>query len=94
MKKINISIKHPSRVFNKHIFDKLNDYSTFTEVHYGGASSGKSHGVIQKVVYKACNTLFAYVVLDVFTFVIEFVDETLSTIYFCHRYKKIPPLPL
>lgn len=54
MKKINISIKHPSRVFNKHIFDKLNDYSTFTEIHYGGASSGKSHGVIQKVVYKAC----------------------------------------
>lgn len=54
MRKINISIKHPSRVFNKHIFDKLNDYSTFTEVHYGGASSGKSHGVIQKVVYKAC----------------------------------------
>lgn len=54
MKKINISIKHPSRVFNKHIFNKLNDYSTFTEVHYGGASSGKSHGVIQKVVYKAC----------------------------------------
>lgn len=54
MKKINISIKHPSRVFNKHIFDKLKDYSTFTEVHYGGASSGKSHGVIQKVVYKAC----------------------------------------
>lgn len=54
MKKINISIKHPSRVFNKHIFDKLNDYSTFTEVHYGGASSGKSHGVIQKVVYKTC----------------------------------------
>ena len=54
MKKINISIKHPSRVFNKHIVDKLNDYSTFTEVHYGGASSGKSHGVIQKVVYKTC----------------------------------------
>lgn len=54
MKTINISIKHPSKVFNKHIFDKLNDYSTFTEVHYGGASSGKSHGVIQKVVYKAC----------------------------------------
>ncbi|HEK9584534.1 TPA: PBSX family phage terminase large subunit, partial [Streptococcus equi subsp. equi] len=29
-------------------------YDTFTEVHYGGASSGKSHGVIQKVVLKAC----------------------------------------
>ncbi|HEL2438346.1 TPA: PBSX family phage terminase large subunit, partial [Streptococcus suis] len=40
--------------FNKHIYDKLYDYSTFTEVHYGGASSGKSHGVIQKVVFKAC----------------------------------------
>ncbi|WP_064429762.1 PBSX family phage terminase large subunit, partial [Streptococcus equi] len=41
-------------VFNKHIYDKLYDYDTFTEVHYGGASSGKSHGVIQKVVLKAC----------------------------------------
>ncbi|HEM3013665.1 TPA: PBSX family phage terminase large subunit [Streptococcus suis] len=51
---IQISIPYPSRVFNKHIYDKLNDYSTFTEVHYGGASSGKSHGVIQKVVFKAC----------------------------------------
>ncbi|HEK9130445.1 TPA: PBSX family phage terminase large subunit, partial [Streptococcus equi subsp. equi] len=39
---------------NKHIYDKLYDYDTFTEVHYGGASSGKSHGVIQKVVLKAC----------------------------------------
>ncbi|NQK20081.1 PBSX family phage terminase large subunit [Streptococcus suis] len=52
--KINIVINYPSRVFNKHIYDKLYDYSTFTEVHYGGASSGKSHGVIQKVVLKAC----------------------------------------
>ena len=51
---IQISIPYPSRVFNKHIYDKLYDYSTFTEVHYGGASSGKSHGVIQKVVLKAC----------------------------------------
>ena len=52
--KINIVIDYPSRVFNKHIYDKLYDYSTFTEVQYGGASSGKSHGVIQKVVLKAC----------------------------------------
>ena len=52
--KINIRIDYPSRVFNKHIYDKLYDYNTFTEVHYGGASSGKSHGVIQKVVFKAC----------------------------------------
>lgn len=52
--KINITIDYPSRVFNKHIYDKLENYNTFTEIHYGGASSGKSHGVIQKVVYKAC----------------------------------------
>lgn len=50
---IKIKIKSPSRVFNKHIYDKLTDYSTFTEIHYGGASSGKSHGVIQKVVFKS-----------------------------------------
>lgn len=50
---IKIKIKNPSRVFNKHIYDKLTDYGTFTEIHYGGASSGKSHGVIQKVVFKS-----------------------------------------
>ena len=50
---IKINIKNPSRVFNKHIYDKLTDYDTFTEIHYGGASSGKSHGVIQKVVFKS-----------------------------------------
>ena len=50
---IKIRIKNPSRIFNKHIYDKLTDYSTFTEIHYGGASSGKSHGVIQKVVFKS-----------------------------------------
>lgn len=50
---IKIKIKNPSRVFNKHIYDKLTDYRTFTEIHYGGASSGKSHGVIQKVVFKS-----------------------------------------
>ena len=43
----------PKKVFNKHIYDQLNDYSTYTEVHYGGASSGKSHGVVQKIVLKA-----------------------------------------
>lgn len=50
---IKIEFKYPSRVFNKHIYDKLYDYGTFTEVHYGGASSGKSHGVVQKIVLKA-----------------------------------------
>lgn len=49
---INLDI-NPSKVFNRHIYDHLFDYDTFTEVHYGGASSGKSHGVFQKIVLKA-----------------------------------------
>lgn len=48
--KLNIN---PSKVFNRHIYDHLFDYDMFTEVHYGGASSGKSHGVFQKIVIKA-----------------------------------------
>ena len=51
--KIKINFKYPSRVFNKHFYDTLYDYSNFTEVYYGGASSGKSHGVVQKVILKA-----------------------------------------
>ncbi|HGK7287791.1 TPA: PBSX family phage terminase large subunit, partial [Staphylococcus aureus] len=43
----------PSNVFNRNIFEILTNYDNFTEVHYGGGSSGKSHGVIQKVVLKA-----------------------------------------
>lgn len=58
--KINIVIKHPSKVFNKHIYDKLYNYSNFTEVHYGGASSGKSHGVFQKIILKALNPKFKH----------------------------------
>lgn len=42
----------PYNVFNKQIYDGLFDYSHFIEVWYGGASSGKSHGVVQKVVLK------------------------------------------
>lgn len=49
---IKLNIK-PSKVFNRHIYDHLFDYDAFTEVHYGGASSGKSHGVFQKIVIKA-----------------------------------------
>lgn len=48
-----INIKHPERVFNKHIYDILYNYDSPTELHYGGGSSGKSHGVVQKVVLKA-----------------------------------------
>ncbi|WP_411848218.1 PBSX family phage terminase large subunit [Staphylococcus pseudoxylosus] len=53
--KININIERPAEVFNKNIFGILFNYDNFTEVHYGGGSSGKSHGVVQKVVLKALN---------------------------------------
>lgn len=54
--KINIvlEVEKPSKVFNKHVYNIIDDYTKFTEIHYGGASSGKSHGVVQKVVLKAC----------------------------------------
>lgn len=53
MPTINLNFPKPYNIFNKQIFDNLFDYSHFTEVWYGGASSGKSHGVVQKVVLKA-----------------------------------------
>ncbi|EJD5751735.1 PBSX family phage terminase large subunit [Staphylococcus pseudintermedius] len=53
MTKVSLNFKQPSKVFNKNIFEILFNYDNFTEVHYGGGSSGKSHGVIQKVVLKA-----------------------------------------
>ena len=53
MVRINLNFPHPSKVFNQQIYDNLFDYSKFTEVWYGGASSGKSHGVVQKVVLKS-----------------------------------------
>ncbi|WP_422124789.1 PBSX family phage terminase large subunit [Planococcus sp. X10-3] len=53
MTTIKLNFPKPSKVFNKKIFTVLDDYSHFTEVHYGGASSGKSHGVVQKVIKKA-----------------------------------------
>ncbi len=52
--KIILEFPKPAEVFNKDIYNVLFDYSKFTEIHYGGASSGKSHGVVQKVVIKAC----------------------------------------
>lgn len=53
MTTINLSFPKPQKVFNRQIFDSLFDYDHFVEVWYGGASSGKSHGVVQKVVLKA-----------------------------------------
>lgn len=53
MQTIKLNFPKPSKVFNKQIYDSLEDYSKFIEVWYGGASSGKSYGVVQKVVLKA-----------------------------------------
>ncbi len=53
MPTINLNFPKPYNVFNKQIYDNLFDYSHFVEIWYGGASSGKSHGVVQKVVLKA-----------------------------------------
>lgn len=53
MRTIKLRFPKPYNVFNKQIYDNLFDYSHFIEVWYGGASSGKSHGVVQKVVLKA-----------------------------------------
>lgn len=54
MTTVNLNFPKPAKVFNKQIYDSLFDYDHFIEVWYGGASSGKSHGVVQKVVLKAC----------------------------------------
>lgn len=51
--KTKIRIPYPHKVFNDNIFEIMFNYDNFTEVHYGGGSSGKSHGVVQKVVLKA-----------------------------------------
>lgn len=53
MRTINLEFEHPAKEFNRPVFDVLHDYSNFTEIWYGGASSGKSHGVVQKVLLKA-----------------------------------------
>lgn len=53
MTKIKLNFPKPKKVFNKQIYDVLFDYSRSVEVWYGGASSGKSHGVVQKVVAKS-----------------------------------------
>lgn len=53
MTTLTLNFEKPEKVFNKNIYDVLFDYSHATEVHYGGGSSGKSHGVVQKVVLKA-----------------------------------------
>ena len=40
-------------IFNKVYLPYLEDFSTRFQVFYGGAGSGKSHFVAQKLVFKA-----------------------------------------
>lgn len=49
--KINLQIK--KRLFNKAYYPYLFKYDTRYEVYYGGAGSGKSHFVFQKIIIKA-----------------------------------------
>lgn len=50
---VKLKVVDPKKVFTKKIYKCLEDYSHFIEIHYGGASSGKSHGCVQKIILKA-----------------------------------------
>jgi phage terminase large subunit len=49
--RINLQLK--KRLFNQAYYPYLFDYSNRYEVYYGGAGSGKSHFVFQKIIIKA-----------------------------------------
>lgn len=49
---IQLLIPNPTEVFNDQTLETLYRYDDELEVYYGGASSGKSHGVYQKFVLK------------------------------------------
>lgn len=53
MAKINLKINR--RMFNDAFFPLLMDYSTRWEVYRGGAGSGKSHHIMQKLILKCLN---------------------------------------
>ena len=50
---MNISININKSIFNSAYYPYLKDYSNRFEVYYGGAGSGKSHFVTQKLLLKA-----------------------------------------
>lgn len=50
---MNISININKSIFNNAYYPYLKDYSNRFEVYYGGAGSGKSHFVTQKLLLKA-----------------------------------------
>jgi len=53
-----LKIKNHEDYFNDQAYDALYKYKDRVEVYYGGASSGKSQGVYQKIVFKALNKTF------------------------------------
>lgn len=52
-KQIKLMFPKPANVFNQQVFNNLFDYDSRIDLWYGGAASGKSHGVVQKVIIKA-----------------------------------------
>ena len=52
--KINLKIK--KEIFNEIYFPYLMDYSHRYEIYYGGAGSGKSQFITQKLIIKALNS--------------------------------------
>lgn len=52
---MNIELKLSRKLFNEAYYPLLLDYTRRYEIYYGGAGSGKSHFVFQKIVVKALN---------------------------------------
>ena len=50
-----INLQLTKKIFNAAYYPFLLDYSNRYEVYYGGAGSGKSHFVFQKIIVKALN---------------------------------------
>jgi phage terminase large subunit len=50
-----INLEISKKIFNLAFYDDLFDYDNRYQVFYGGAGSGKSHFVFQKIVIKALN---------------------------------------
>lgn len=52
---MNINLKLKKSEFSPHFFPLLDDYSHRWEIYKGGAGSGKSYFIAQKMIYRACN---------------------------------------
>lgn len=56
MRMSNIQLKINKKVFSPHFYPYLFDYSHRWNIFMGGAGSGKSHFVVQKLIIKACQS--------------------------------------